>query len=81
LLTPKGIDLLVDGLKEKPNLTQEQKLFKQMNAENQALYVGSKFAKDKDSGVSFLRESIKLQNVKEDSMPIILLEVQKYANN
>lgn len=76
LLNKDGIEKLVDSFKESPDLTKEQKLIKQMNAETQVEYFNYKAeTMEQKEFLKFLLKNIQDKSVKKEAaaglVPII----------
>lgn len=76
LLNKDGIEKLVDSFKESPDLTKEQKLIKQMNAETQVEYFNYKAeTMEQKEFLKFLLKNIQDKSVKKEAaaglIPII----------
>jgi hypothetical protein len=76
LLSKEGIEKLVDSFKEEPDLTKEQKLIKQMNAETQIEYFNYKAkTMEQKEFLRFLLKNIQDKSVKKEAasglVPII----------
>lgn len=76
LLNKDGIEKLVDSFKESPDLTKEQKLIKQMNAETQVKYFNYKAeVMEQKEFLKFLLKNIQDKSVKKEAaaglIPII----------